>query len=86
MRSKGVYEDESQVGEVTKTIQIVPENFDSNERRAEERFMTEQTSAEVLSVTFAGMADGDTVRKTDYTAGACCGCKGRSWKTADASR
>lgn len=44
------------------------------------------TSAEVLSVTFAGMADGDTVRKTDYTAEAVfADAKAGAWKNSRAS-
>ena len=65
---KGVYEDESQVGEVTRTFQIVPRTLTVTDAELKEKIYDGTTSAEVLSVTFAGMADGDTVRKTDYTA------------------
>ena len=65
---KGIYEDESQVGEVTKTFQIVPRTLTVTDAELKEKSYDGTTSAEVLSVTFAGMADGDTVRKTDYTA------------------
>ena len=65
---KGVYEDESQVGEVTKTFQIVPRTLTVTDAELKEKIYDGTTSAEVLSVTFAGMADGDAVRKTDYTA------------------
>ena len=65
---KGVYEDESQVGEVTRTFQIVPRTLTVTNAELKEKIYDGTTSAEVLSVTFAGMADGDTVRKTDYTA------------------
>ena len=65
---KGVYEDESQAGEVTRTFQIVPRTLTVTDAELKEKIYDGTTSAEVLSVTFAGMADGDTVRKTDYTA------------------
>ena len=65
---KGIYEDESQVGEVTKTFQIVPRTLTVTDAELKEKSYDGTTSAEVLSVTFAGMADGDTVQKTDYTA------------------
>lgn len=65
---RGVYEDESQTGEVTKTFQIVPRTLTVTDAELKEKSYDGTTSAEVLSVTFAGMADGDTVRKTDYTA------------------
>ena len=65
---KGVYEDESQVGEVTRTFQIVPRTLTVTDAELKEKIYDGTTSAEVLSVTFAGMADGDTVQKTDYTA------------------
>ena len=65
---KGVYEDESQVGEVTRTFQIVPRTLTVRDAELKEKIYDGTASAEVLSVTFAGMADGDTVRKTDYTA------------------
>ena len=65
---RGVYEDESQTGEVTETIQIVPRILTVTDAELKEKSYDGTTSAEVLSVTFAGMADGDTVRKTDYTA------------------
>lgn len=65
---KGIYEDESQVGEVTKTFQIVPRTLTVTDAELKEKIYDGTTSAEVLSVTFAGMADGDAVRKTDYTA------------------
>ena len=65
---KGVYEDESQVGEVTRTFQIVPRTLTVTDAELKEKIYDGTTSAEVLSVTFAGMADGDTVRKIDYTA------------------
>ena len=65
---RGVYEDESQTGEVTETFQIVPRTLTVTDAELKEKIYDGTTSAEVLSVTFAGMADGDTVRKTDYTA------------------
>ena len=65
---RGVYEDESQVGEVTRTFQIVPRTLTVTDAELKEKIYDGTTSAEVLSVTFAGMADGDAVRKTDYTA------------------
>ena len=65
---RGVYEDESQVGEVTETFQIVPRTLTVTDAELKEKSYDGTTSAEVLSVTFAGMADGDTVQKTDYTA------------------
>ena len=65
---RGVYEDESQTGEVTETFQIVPRILTVTDAELKEKSYDGTTSAEVLSVTFAGMADGDTVRKTDYTA------------------
>lgn len=65
---RGVYEDESQTGEVTETFQIVPRTLTVTDAELKEKSYDGTTSAEVLSVTFAGMADGDTVRKTDYTA------------------
>ena len=65
---RGVYEDESQTGEVTRTFQIVPRTLTVTDAELKEKIYDGTTSAEVLSVTFAGMADGDTVQKTDYTA------------------
>ena len=80
---RGVYEDESQVGEVTETFQIVPRTLTVTDAELKEKSYDGTTSAEVLSVTFAGMADGDTVQKTDYTAEAVfADAKAGSGKTA----